>query len=111
VQQTTPQPLPSKSFSIHFSLVQSSSLLLIPASTSFLASGPVRTHDYIFFAPTPNMCFEMVYHPLWPITVAARSKAWTVFARSNAGIVTSNPTQGIDICIVRVYYVFVLFCV
>jgi hypothetical protein len=28
------------------------------------------------------------------ITVAARSKAWTVFARSNAGIVRSNPTQG-----------------
>jgi hypothetical protein len=28
-----------------------------------------------------------------PITVAARSKAWTVFARSIAGIMGSNPTQ------------------
>jgi hypothetical protein len=27
-----------------------------------------------------------------PITVAARSEAWTVFARSNTRIVGSNPT-------------------
>jgi hypothetical protein len=45
-----------------------------------------------------------------PITAAARSKAWTVFARSDAGIVDSNSTQGIDIC-VCVYSVFVLSCV
>jgi hypothetical protein len=29
--------------------------------------------------------------------VAARSKAWTVFARSDTGIVGSNPTQGMDV--------------
>jgi hypothetical protein len=34
-----------------------------------------------------------------PITVAARSQAWTVFARSNVGIVGSNPTQGVDVCL------------
>jgi hypothetical protein len=34
-----------------------------------------------------------------PITVDARSKAWTVFARSNAGLVGSNPTQGMDVCV------------
>jgi hypothetical protein len=45
-----------------------------------------------------------------PITVAARSKAWTVFVRSNAGIVGSNPTQGMDVC-AWVYSVFVLSCV
>jgi hypothetical protein len=39
------------------------------------------------------------------IRVAARSKAWTVFDRSNTGIVGSNPTQGMDVC---VYSVFVL---
>jgi hypothetical protein len=39
------------------------------------------------------------------ITVAAQSKAWTVFARSNAGIVGSNPTLGIDDCIVCIYSV------
>jgi hypothetical protein len=41
-----------------------------------------------------------------PITVAARSKA-----RSNAGIVGSNPTKSMDICLVCVYCVFVLSCV
>jgi hypothetical protein len=45
-----------------------------------------------------------------PITVASRYKAWTVFARSNAGIMGSNPTHGMDVC-VCVYSVFVLFCV
>jgi hypothetical protein len=45
-----------------------------------------------------------------PIIVVARSKVWTVFALSKAGIVGSNPTQGMDIC-VRVNSVFVLFCV
>jgi hypothetical protein len=43
------------------------------------------------------------YSPL-PITAAAPSKAWTVFARSNAGIVGSNPTRGMDVCVC-------LFCV
>jgi hypothetical protein len=38
------------------------------------------------------------------ITVAAQSKAWNVFARSNTGILSSNPTQGIDVCLC-------LFCV
>jgi hypothetical protein len=42
--------------------------------------------------------------------VAARSKAWTVFARSDGGIVGSNPTQGMDVC-VFVYSVFMLSCV
>jgi hypothetical protein len=45
-----------------------------------------------------------------PITVAARSKARTVFARSKARIVGSNPTEGMDVC-VCVSSVFVLFCV
>jgi hypothetical protein len=42
--------------------------------------------------------------------VAARSKAWTAFARSNAGIVGSNPTQGMDICM-RLFCVCVALCV
>jgi hypothetical protein len=41
---------------------------------------------------------------------AARSKVWTVFSRSNTGIVGSNPTPGMDVC-VYVYSVFILFCV
>jgi hypothetical protein len=42
-----------------------------------------------------------------PITVAARSQAWTVFARSNAGIVGSNPIQSMDVC-VRLFCVCVV---
>jgi hypothetical protein len=46
-----------------------------------------------------------------PITVAARSKAWIVFTRSNTEIVGSNPTQGIDVCIVCLFCVCVVLCV
>jgi hypothetical protein len=44
-----------------------------------------------------------------PITVAARSKAWTVFARLSAGIVGSNFTQGMDVC-VRLFCVCAVLC-
>jgi hypothetical protein len=40
-----------------------------------------------------------------PVTVAERSKACTVFYRSEAGIMGSNPTQGMDVWYV---YVFIL---
>jgi hypothetical protein len=40
-----------------------------------------------------------------PVTVAARSKVRTVFARSDAVIVGSNPIQGIDVWCV---YAFIL---
>jgi hypothetical protein len=36
-----------------------------------------------------------------PIPVAALSKAW-VYGRSFAGIVGSNPTGGMDVCVVFV---------
>jgi hypothetical protein len=42
--------------------------------------------------------------------VAARSKAWTVFARSNTGVVGSNRTQGMVVC-VRLFCVCVVPCV
>jgi hypothetical protein len=42
--------------------------------------------------------------------VSARSKAWTVFPRSNAGIAGSNPTQGMSVC-VRLFCVCVVLCV
>jgi hypothetical protein len=38
------------------------------------------------------------------ITAAARSKTWTVFGRSNTGVVGSNPARGISACIY-------LFCI
>jgi hypothetical protein len=42
--------------------------------------------------------------------MAAGSKAWTVVARSNAGVLGSNPTRGIDVCMC-VYSVCVVLCV
>jgi hypothetical protein len=44
-----------------------------------------------------------------PIIVVARPKAWTAFARLNAGIVGSNPTQGMNVCVCL--FSVVLFCV
>jgi hypothetical protein len=34
-----------------------------------------------------------------PITVAELSKAWTVFDRSNTGVLGSNPTWGMNVCV------------
>jgi hypothetical protein len=45
------------------------------------------------------------------MTVAVQSKAGTVFALHNAGVMGSNPAQGMDVCIVCFYSVFVLLCV
>jgi hypothetical protein len=42
--------------------------------------------------------------------MAARSKAWTVFARLNTGIVGSNPTWVMDVCLCA-FILFVLSCV
>jgi hypothetical protein len=50
------------------------------------------------------------YKKTMPITLVVLSKAWTVFARSDAGIVGSNPTQGMDIC-VHLFCVYVVLCV
>jgi hypothetical protein len=42
------------------------------------------------------------------VTVVERSKACAVFAHSKAGIVGSNPKQGVDIWYVYVFILFVL---
>jgi hypothetical protein len=44
------------------------------------------------------------------ITVAEQTKAWTVFARLNAGIMDSNPTQGMDVCVCLFCVYVVLVC-
>jgi hypothetical protein len=54
---------------------------------------------------------RLTYRYMWMLVkVAAWSKAWTVFAHLNAGIVGSNPTQSMDIC-VRLFCVCVVLCV
>jgi hypothetical protein len=42
-----------------------------------------------------KICYGMVL--LRPVTVAEQSKKYTAFARSEAGMVGSNPTQGMDV--------------
>jgi hypothetical protein len=41
--------------------------------------------------------------------VCGRPMAWTVFAHSNTGIMCSNPTRGMDVC-VRLFCVCVVLC-
>lgn len=43
----------------------------------------------------------------WTITVAARSKARNFFPRPNTGVMGSNPTRAIDVCL-QFFPVFVL---
>jgi len=47
---------------------------------------------------------QFATHSIVPVPVAARSKAW-VYNRSLAGIVGSNPTEGMDVCLFWVLYV------
>jgi hypothetical protein len=45
-------------------------------------------------------CFPEILHEVYiraPITVAERFKAWTVFARLNAGIMCFSPTEGVNV--------------
>jgi hypothetical protein len=45
----------------------------------------------------------------FPISVATLSKAWTVFVRSNTGVVCSNPTRGMDVYL-HLFCVYVVLC-
>jgi hypothetical protein len=63
-----------------------------------------------------NNCIFNEFHNLENVdegkssTVAARSKAWTLFDCSNAGIIRSIPALGMVVC-VRLFYVCVVLCV
>jgi hypothetical protein len=56
------------------------------------------------------LILSLVHIDLVPITEAVRTKTRTVFALSNTGIMGSNPTRGMDVC-VRLFFVFVVMCV
>jgi hypothetical protein len=73
--------------------------------TVILRRGLYRLVCYVLWLIT-HICTSS--HP--PITVAARFEAWTVFVRSNIGMVGSIPTQGMDVC-VRLFCVYVVLCV
>jgi hypothetical protein len=57
-----------------------------------------------------SFIFNSSNNSLKPITVAAQSKTWNVLARLTTGVVGSNPTRGMDVC-VRLFCVCVLLCV
>jgi hypothetical protein len=83
-------------------------LFLLPCIFAALRSYFCNTEyrELISFIPftEANFCSYLQGRATVPLTVATRSKAWTVFACSNTGIVCSNPTQGINICVC-------LFCI
>jgi hypothetical protein len=64
------------------------------------------------FPPIKRQQRKLLHNGSWvkPIIVAARPKAWAIFARSNAGIVVSNLTRGMVVC-VREFCVCVVLCV
>jgi hypothetical protein len=84
----------------------------------FLLSWPILRYNIKFattvffhiFHSHPNIRRHIICMLLQsrPIRVVARSKAWTVFARSNTGILGSNSTWGI-VC-VRLFCVCAVLC-
>jgi hypothetical protein len=86
VPEIRPPPLPSTSFPLYYSPIT----LLRDAIQSVWII-PLQIWGDIHLLITDK------WHV--PTTVAAQSKAWTVFARSNTGIVGSNPTQGMVVCV------------
>jgi hypothetical protein len=54
------------------------------------------------------MTIDYCYQESMPITVAVQSKAWTVFVCSNAGVVGSNPSLGMYVCVLLFCACFVL---
>jgi hypothetical protein len=54
--------------------------------------------------------FYFILKSTLPVPIVEWSKAWTILARLDAGIVGSNPTRGMDVY-VYVYSMFVLSCV
>jgi hypothetical protein len=73
-------------------------------------------HSKIFYAnfvrlnvnPGEDIYSYHIHCPL--ITVATRSEACTAFARLNTGIIVSNRTRGIDVCMC-LFCVCVVLCV
>jgi hypothetical protein len=73
----------------------------------------LQESDIVYYIPefslTKSENSRLVYLNM-PVTVAERSKSCTIFASSEAGIVGSNPTQGMDVCCLCVC-VRAFFCV
>jgi hypothetical protein len=99
VPQIRSEPLPSAPiFSLLFTLIQSFNAVLSELLTVSLSKLQINV-SYISASRVVSL----------PITVASWFKTSTVFARSNIGIVDSNPTLGMDVC-VRLFCVCAVLC-
>jgi hypothetical protein len=86
---------------------------LVPAKirTEHLQNTYLETYHYTNQLIGPYPKFVLVIIVTLPVTVAERSKTWTLFARSETGIVGSNPTQDMECLVcVCVYCVCVVLC-
>jgi hypothetical protein len=90
INSNRPQPPPPKSVHIHHSW----SYLLVRCCITSSWNSTVKLKIFRW-----SELDYVAYNLIRLITVAARSKAWTVFVCSNAGIVSSNPTRGMDVCV------------
>jgi hypothetical protein len=75
------------------------------SKTTWQTSATANTHRNVI--PTSRSVTAVEAGSQWP---AARSEAWTVFARSNTGIVGSKPIRGMEVC-VRFFCACVVRCV
>jgi hypothetical protein len=82
------------SSNVHFDLQSSFFPWDFPTNISFSFHLPART----------------TYLAKAPVTVAQRSEACTVLARSEAGIVGSNLTQGMDVLYLCLFCVYIVLC-
>jgi hypothetical protein len=70
----------------------------LTSALNWLIASPEKYQMFQF----PSTCHQFDFHIIpiihkMPVTVAKRSKACTVFARSEARTMGSNPTQGMDV--------------
>jgi hypothetical protein len=69
---------------------------LIPLDCKLLTIQLLETKLSLFLSTTD---IKESSYSCMSIIVAARSKTWTVFVRSNTGIVGSNPTRVMHVCV------------
>jgi hypothetical protein len=96
------QAAPIRGVSSSRSWTEQISVLVISHDAVGFCSGGIR------FECRPS--YHLIKVSSMPLTVAARSEVWTVFARSNTVVVGSNTTWGMDVC-VRLFCVCVVLCV
>lgn len=60
----------------------------------------IRSFSYLYLSELSETTENAIgWKVSWPIMVAARFKARTISARSHTGVVGSNPTLGMDVCL------------